>query len=289
MRRSIPILALLAMGTACASAATRTPGPAAPAAPPPPQAVLTLDDYLGVLLTVPVQVGDTVLPFLFDTGGGGSLFTPDAAARAGCDPFGRVTGFRHNGETVHAARCAPSALVMDGWTSPEAETGVYDLMELLPDGVPTLGGLVGLSTFDGTAITLDLGGRRVIVETPASLRDRVASMTEVPYREGRQSGGAMLDPFLSFETPDGPVWFEMDSGNAGPVLIAPHAAAQLGYDLSPDEPRPVTLRLRGFGPVEVMAQEREMIYDGLLNGDFMEAHLVTLDLAAKRAWVMPSP
>jgi hypothetical protein len=294
LRPTLLILAPALAVSGCTPASTNGPAPAtAPVAgdtgiaavPAAPAAVLELDDYLGVLLTVPVTVGDTTLPFLFDTGGGGTLLTPWAAERAGCEPFGRVTGFRHNGERVHARRCAAAAVVVDGWTTPVVETGVYDLMALLPEGVPLLGGLVALATFEGTALTLDLSARRVVIESPASLAERTRSMREVPFREGRQSGGAMLDPFLSFEAPGGPIWFELDSGNAGPVLIAPHAAEQLGLELSAEEPRPITLELRGYGPVEVEAVEKEMIYDGLLNGAFLERVRVTLDLAGKRAWI----
>ncbi|NIQ54072.1 MAG: hypothetical protein GWN71_11925 [Gammaproteobacteria bacterium] len=250
--------------------------------------MIELEPYLGALLTVPVALGDSAVAFLFDTGGGGTLLTPEAAADAGCDPFGRVTGFRHDGEAVHFRRCPAAPLVIDGWRAPAREAGVFDLMALLPDGVPPLAGLVALNTFEGRAITLDLGAGRVVVESPGSLRGRVVSMREVPFRAGRQAGGAALDPFLSFLASGGPVWFELDSGNAGPVLIASHAAAQLGLDLAPDEPRPVTLQLAGYGPVHVQAQEKEMIYDGLLNAAFLRGLRVTLDLEAGRAWVGPA-
>jgi hypothetical protein len=248
--------------------------------------VLHLSPYLGsALATVPVTIGDSTLPFLFDTGGGGTLVTPAAAAWAGCEPFGRVTGFRHDGTQVHAERCPAAEIVIGGWRAPARETGVFDLMSLLPDGVPALGGIVALNTFEGLPITLELGAGRVIVESPASLAHRVGSMTAVPYREGRQSGGLMLDPFLAVRAHDGPLWLELDSGNAGSVLLAPHAVRQLGLDLSTEEARPVTLHLEGYGPVEVMAREKEMIYDGLLNAGLMKRLRITLDLGAKRAWL----
>lgn len=295
-RATIPILFLAACaGPVTTSRTARATPPdsspvrsaAAPTAPPAgPMAVLTTSPFLGTpLRTVQVSVGDTTLPFLFDTGGGGTLLTPAAAAAMGCAPFGRVTGFRHSGEKIHGERCPAAPVTVGGWTAPARETGVYDLMALLPDGVPELGGLVALNTFEGLALTLDLASDQIVVESRGSLEHRVAGMVETPYREGRQSGGAMLDPFLSFHAPGGPVWFELDSGNTGPVLIAPHTAAQLGLELSPDEPRTVTLDLVGFGPVDVAALEKEMIYDGLLNAGFLARYRVTLDLDRKRAWV----
>lgn len=296
MNRFAPLLLIALVGCAHPPATGARAAPTAPGSPRAtvtdtagPGAVLRLEPYLGGLLTVPVAVGDRTLPYLFDTGGGGTLHTPEAAAAAGCEPFGRVTGFRHDGEQVHARRCPAAPLVIDGWRAPARETGVFDLMALLPDGVPELGGLVALRTFDGLGVTLELDRRRVVVESPASLRRRVAGMTEVPVRAGRQSGGSMLDVFLPFRADGGPLWMELDSGNTGPVLIAPHAAAQLGLELSTSEARTVTLHLEGFGPVEVEALEKEMLYDGLLNAAFLRRLRVTLDLAEIRAWVAPAP
>ncbi len=303
MHRLIALLALTLAG--CSPAASRSAAapaaeaaegatdpaavPTALAGAPEPLAVLRLEPYLGVLLTVPVTAGDSTLAYLFDTGGGGTLHTPGAAAAAGCEPFGRVTGFRHNGDAVHARRCPPASVTLDGWPAPARETGVYDLMGLLPEGVPEIGGLVSLRTFDGLPITLELDRRRVIVESPASLRHRVAGLAEVPLRAGRQSGGSMLDVFLPFRAEGGPLWMELDSGNTGPVRIAPHAAAQLGLELSATAPRTITLHLEGFGPVRVEALEKEMIYDGLLNAELLTRLRVTLDLEEMRAWVAPAP
>lgn len=267
------LLLLLTMMAACA------PGPPPEVAAAPGGVVLELDPYpLGGLLTVPVTVGDHEADFIFDTGGGGTLYTKQAARAAGCEPFGRVTGFRHGGGVIHARRCPSAPLVIDGWTSPPGETFVLDLVELLPEDAPPVGGLIALDRFDGHLLTVDLGGRRLVV-------DGAAVGHEVPVRESRQAGGAMLDVFLPFEAPGGPVWMELDSGNTGPTLIAPHAASQLGLELSHEEPRPVTLHLEGFGPVRVQALEREMIYDGLLSAAFLQEHTVTLDLGGGRAWI----
>jgi predicted aspartyl protease len=248
--------------------------------------VLPLTPYLGRLRTVSVAVGDTTLPYIFDTGGGVTMITPDVAAAIGCDPFGRVVVFRHNGEPVAMQRCPQVALRLPGWSVAPREVGVFDLMSLLPDGVPALGGIVGLGAFDGDVLTLQLAHNRVIIESEASLARRVAGATELRMREEHQAAGRSVDAFLAFDGDRGPLWFELDSGNTGAVLIAPHVARALGLDLSTTEPRRVTLTLAGYGPVTVAALEQDdLVYDGLLSAAFLEGVTLTLDLDGERAWI----
>jgi hypothetical protein len=69
------------------------------------------------------------------------------------------------------------------------------------------------------------------------------------------------------------------------VLISPHAMAQLRASLSPDDPRRIPLDISGLGSVPVDAVLKDLIYDGLLNATFLETIVLTVDLAAERAWV----
>jgi hypothetical protein len=113
-RRRSRLAALLALIlvpalTACTSAPT---GPASPGASPGSAArEIPLDPYLGRLRTLDVTVAGETLPFLFDTAGGVTLLTVEAAERAGCEPFGAGVGFRHDGSPVTLSRCR-------GWSSP---------------------------------------------------------------------------------------------------------------------------------------------------------------------------
>ena len=209
--------------------------------------------------------------------------TPEVADAMGCEPFGRITGFRHNGDPISGPRCGPTTLILAGWPV-EVETGPYDLMSLLR-GAPVVEGLIGLTAFIGDTVTVDWAANQLIVESPESFRTRITGTRPLQVRPSRQGGGAFLDLFVRVVAARGDLWLEMDSGNTGPVLLSPHAARQLGVELSPSEPRPVLLQFAGFGPVEVMALERETIYDGLLNAAFHAAHSVTLDLARMRAWM----
>jgi len=242
---------------------------------------LQLQPY-GPLKTVSLTVGSITGPFILDTGGGLNVLTPKVAAEVGCHPFGRVVGFRASGESIAAERCQPFGAPAAAWPD-TADWTVFDIMALLGDA-PEVAGLVGLPLFEGRTVTLDLVGNRLIVETAASAAQRIAGAKELHVRPARQAGGASLDLFVSLETPEGPIWLEMDSGNAGPVLISPHAARQLGVTFTPGEARDITLDVTGLGPVSAKAVERETIYDGLLSAGWMEQMVVTFDLASMRAW-----
>lgn len=52
------------------------------------------------LRTVEVTVNGHESPFIFDTGAGMTVVTPEEARYAGCTPFGQVTGFRADGGKV---------------------------------------------------------------------------------------------------------------------------------------------------------------------------------------------
>jgi hypothetical protein len=234
------------------------------------------------LRTLAVRVDGREEPLIFDTGGGITMLTPEAAARAGCAPFGRLTGFRSDGTAVHVRRCAGPVLELGGMRSTR-EVGVFDLMALL-EGAPPVSGLVGLDFFEGRAITIDVSGGTLTLETPDSLRRRTSGASKLRVRIARQAGGAGLDLFVAVNARRGPLWLEWDLGNTNPVLVSPHACQQLGVELARDEARPVILPIEGLGPVELPAVERETIYDGLLNLRFFESHVFTLDLARNELW-----
>jgi hypothetical protein len=251
-----------------------------PVAPTPN--TLRLNPYIANLRTLDVSIGSETTPFLFDTGGGFTVLTPDVARAAGCVPFGQVTGFRASGERLDLPRCGPVALKL-GPVTIRTEAAILDLMTLLK-GAPSIGGLVSLQTFEGGAFTLDLAGNRLVVETPQSLAPRVRTMRQLSLRMSRQAGGAALDVFLEVNTSHGSIWLELDSGNAGPALLSAHALTQLGMSLPGDQPQRVMLNLKGLNPIPVDVAAKELIYDGLLNAAVLESIVLTVDLRSARAW-----
>lgn len=275
------LLALVACSTAERPAAvegTATHRPETPVAIP-------LDDYSAGLKTARIEVGGVAGDFLFDTGGGVEIVTPRVSERLGCTPYGRGVGFRHDGTRIEAPLCASPPWTAGGWTLGTEEPAVYDLMALL-QGAPEIDGLLSLAAFEGQAVTLDYPSGRLIVESSESLAERTATMERLRVRPSRQMGGHALDLFVAVDAGRGrTLWLELDSGNAGPVILSPHAAELLGVDLSAG-PADVTLDVAGLGPVTVTALEKETIYDGLLNLELHQRYLMTLDLATMDAWAV---
>ena len=256
------------------------------ASEPAPEQIVRLEDYLGVLQVTDIEVGGNTLPFLFDTAGGATLLTPTVANAIRCEPFGRVTGFRHDGSRVDVPRCGKVDLQI-GEVPLQAEAGIFDLMALMPDGAPELGGIVSLQTLGARPWTIDMQGRLLIMETPGSLAQRTDGMREVQVRTATQGGGAGIDLFLKVEAPQGDLWLEIDSGNAVGLILSPHALRQLGIE-APQEAGatvPVTLNISGFGPYTAPASVKDTIYDGLLDAGFLKRHRLTVDPGSGRAWL----
>jgi hypothetical protein len=108
---------------------------------------------------------------------------------------------------------------------------------------------------------------------------------ELQARIARQAAGAALDVFVAIEGRHGPLWFELDSGNVAPVLIAPHAFAELGFSPpAAGATASVELPVRGLGTVKCDIVSKELIYDGLLNAEFCSRFALTFDLQGGRVW-----
>jgi hypothetical protein len=242
-----------------------------------------LAPYFEDLRTATVEIGGEKVPFLIDTGGGITVLTPATAAKTGLKPFGQVTGFRFNGEKLVGQRCGPVTLRLGG-RDLRCEAAVMDLESL---GVKGVGGILALQTFEGQAITLDVGGNRLILESAKSMKQRVSHMHELTVRAERQCSGAALDLYARALASDGDLWLELDCGSTQPVLLAPHSYQQLGMQVAGTDAAAVRLELAGLEPMTVDARPADAICDGLLNSAFFRQRLVTFDLKAIRVWVEP--
>lgn len=251
---------------------------------------IPLKTYIAGLRLVEAKVDGSTGQFIFDSAGGLSLVTPEFSRDLGFAPFGRLTAFKHTGERVQFPRIQVRGLSVGGVQMQQTELALFDVMKLL-EGAPIVQGVIALNTFDGAALTIDFATNRLTLENKDSLSTRIKEMKPLRIRAARQSGGAALDVFVAVDSPRGTLWLELDSGNAGPVLISPHAAEQLGLKLN-GETTAATLRLSPEIEYSCTVASKETIYDGVLNATFFQQHIITLDLRNMRAWVRrnaPSP
>ncbi len=76
-----------------------------------------------------------------------------------------------------------------------------------------MAGSIALDLFAGKTITVDIPGRRLIIESPASLQQRIADAQPLPVLLSREVQGHALAASLGVPTAKGMLWFELDTGN----------------------------------------------------------------------------
>ncbi|MGB7266410.1 MAG: hypothetical protein WBC92_12915 [Terracidiphilus sp.] len=226
--------------------------------------------------------------FLFDTGGGISVLSPQFAGFSGCTAWGQVTGFRMSGERMDLKRCDNVTFEVAGAQLEDSTTGIFDIMGLVQEKTPLLDGSLALDLFAGQIVTLDVSGRTLTIETPESFAARKRKATEIPARFVRDAEGAALTMAAGVPTPAGMSWMELDSGNDGVFAIGNHIAPL--FHLQPDSKaaHPISFLLGGSIPVKGTARTANLIMDGNIGEQFFALWAVTFDLKSGRVWVSPS-
>jgi hypothetical protein len=264
--------------------------PVAVAAPTPrPAAVIPLEPYLGTLWSLEATVHGQKGRFLFDTGGGVTVVSADETAVVGCKPWGQVTGFRMRGDRIDSKRCDNVEIGLGGLTL-TAPTGiVFDFAGILPKDAPPIAGSLALDAFAGRAVTIDLAHRRLIVETPASLRARVAHAAEVPMHIERDAAGLARTPLIAVQTAQGQAWMYLDSGSDGSIVVNRAIAEALGLDPQQKHGQPLHATIAGgpsFDAEKALVQD--LIVDGDIGNPLMAKWIITIDLAHERLWLAPA-
>src|SRR5215204_4273564 len=210
---------------------------------------------LGKTPTVEVVVGGKTRTFYFDSGGGISGISPALAKELGCAQVGDMVGFNAGGVKVPGGkRCEDVTYSLNGFTVTR-DIAVFEPNDYFPNANGRLDGSIALDAFDSQALTMDLTGNRLIVETEKSLKKRTRQMKPLTARVSREIGGATLDIFIAAQTPNGRIWMLADTGNTNKMLFTPAAEKQLGinFDDAIGEKRikPVKINLINLGEVEM--------------------------------------
>ena len=239
----------------------------------------------GHLRTLTVRVAGRDVEYLFDTGGGVTVISPEDSAALGCVPGGKGFGVRLTGEPLRGRNCANVDLAI-GRIESRTDAGVMDLAKLLGPGAPPVHGMISLMSFRGRLLSLDLAANRLIVETPQSFAERTRRMTPVDVRLATGPNGGELEAFIGLTARNGAkLWFEWDSENNASTLVAPPAASLLGADTASaafDMPVQLAAGVSATIPVRLKA---DMIHDGVLSAGFLERATWSVDLEHGRMWV----
>ena len=276
-RHAVVAFCFLALATSLAAS------PAMAAAGAAPVAVLKLEPYRK---SVAVRVVANGKPgrFALDTAGGTTVVSPDYAAAAGCKPWGRMVGFQMSGNRLEMPRCDDFTFSVGGHVLKTPAAGVLDVTPFVAKDAEPLEGSLALDAFDGQTITIDFAAGKLVVESPASAKRRIAGARELPLRLVRE-GGVALAAMVEVPTRQGLVRFELDSGNGGTILVSKPYAALFGLD--PDAPGPQrgAFDLAPGIRAEGMMFTPDLTIDGNIGMPFLKDWVVTLDLAEGRLWL----
>ena len=256
----------------------------AAAAAAQPQAVFKLESYRKTVAVHATVHGHDGL-FLLDTAGGISLLSPAFAKTAGCKPWGRLSGFQMMGQRLDAPRCDNVDFALGDQVFRAPVTAVLDVAPLVARDAAPVAGSIALDLFAGKTITVDMPGRRLIVESPASLRARIAHARELPVLLSREMQGRALAASVGVATSGGMLWFELDTGNGGTILVSQPYATLVGLDPKAKGPQQADFPVAGGWRAQGTAFTPDMILDGNLGMPFLHDKVITLDLQAGRLWI----
>ena len=247
--------------------------------------VIKLERFRKALWKMHVTVNGKSGDFLFDTGGGLTHLTEQFVSGIDCKFWGRNTGYNMFGKRGEGPHCDNVQIAAGDVALTPVNVGKIDFEGQFP-GDKNPDGLLALDAFDGKVITLDQKSATLTIETEKSLKKRVQSMKEFPFRLARECSGRCLSAFLGVNTPDGMTWMNIDSAAGGVSLIAKEYAASVGLDPNKKEQQ-INYKLSPdvviSGPVFVT----DMIMDGNLGQPFLSNYVITLDLQRGKMWIGP--
>lgn len=245
--------------------------------------VIKLERFRKALWKVNLTVKGKAGAFLFDTGGGVTLLTEEFSKGIDCKYWGRNTGYNMFGKRGDGPHCDGVQLVAGDVALTPVNIGKIGFDGMFP-GDKDPDGLLSLDAFDGKIITIDQKAAMLTIETEQSLKKRIKSMKEHPFRLARECSGRCLSAFLGVKTPDGMTWMNIDTGAGGVSLISKEYAPSLGLDPEKKEQQlkfQLSPEVTIGGPVMVT----DMIMDGNLGQPFLSNYIITLDLLHGRMWI----
>lgn len=251
----------------------------------PAQTVIPLTDYFRELKTVEVTIGEESYKFLFDTGGGATVVSPQIIEKLNKEVYGHKVGFRMSGERVIFERCNDVNLSMGGISFHQEEVAVFDLMELLPKELDRIDGVISLKTFEQHEIMLDLKNERIMVETKESFHNKTKKMIAVESRFANGLAGDDLNIFLALKADGKKWWFLFDSGNISDMKISKAISTSWKPDLVMDTTMTEFSYHFGGERMDSNMFRDDIIYDGALSYQFLYSYRFAISLSRNKVFI----
>lgn len=226
--------------------------------------------------------------FSFDTGGGISLLTPAFVSKTGLAPWGRLSAVTMTGKRIDTEQVNDVPVVVGNRSFRVGTMGVYDVAGLFDkNNTVPIDGNLALDVFAGKVITIDFPAWRLVVESPESLKERLAAgAIEVPLRLAREMQGRSLSVSVGVPSARGMVWMELDSGNGGTMLVAKPYAPLFGLDAGRGGFQPGRLEIaQGLTAASDNFMAADISIEGNIGMPFLKTSVLTLDLANGRGWI----
>lgn len=252
------------------------------------QDTIELKKYVSNLKKVEVTIEGYPYSFLFDTGGGETFIAPEVARRLGKTTYGNATTFRMSGEKLNYQKCDSVAINIGSTTIFHLTAGVWDLMSILPAGLPKLDGVLSLKSFKDKIVTIDLSHSKLILETSSSYLKSIKKKTLLPSRFASGIDGNELTIFLKIPNQNRSYWFLFDSGNLNNLLLSHRTAYEWGLQSDTvtqrKELNTVNIHL-GTRKTEARSASENIIYDGALNYEVLSKSVFTINFPKKEVWM----
>jgi hypothetical protein len=252
------------------------------------QDTIYLKKYVSNLKQVTITIDGQTYSFIFDSGGGETFISPAIAKRLGKTVYGQATSFRMSGEKINYQKCDSVTLKAGNTSLLHSTIGVWDIMSILPAGLPKIDGVLSLKSFKDNKISLDLANERLVLETDRSFKRAVQNKTLVPSLFATGMNGNELTIFLGTFFQQHLYWFLFDSGNLNDLLLSSSIAKQWGLQKDTAHKRvelgTVSLTL-GRKKIEQAAAAEPIIYDGALNYAILSKQVFFIDLPLRKVWM----
>lgn len=252
------------------------------------QETIPLKNYFRELKQVEVTIQGQTYNFLFDTGGGETFVSPEVARKLGRTVYGRGTAYRMRGEQFNYQKADSVALQVGKVSFSPATVGVWDVMSIMPEGLPKVDGVLSLKTFRDKVLTIDLAASQLTLQTPASLKRQRSRLTPLKSRFASGLDGNELTVFLEIPRRKHSYWFLFDTGNISELLLSHHTAAEWGLQNDTTFQRialnPIALLLGNRKLVSQAAAE-SILYDGVLNYGLISQARFTIDFTTREVWM----